>query len=187
MLTVDSKPVAREFRFDVSRPGSRSRGRRGDRESRDARILAATARHWIRVSWQPAPFAATDWTRARRGGTLARLSRREPRMRTIVVLNQDQMGHGDRELGRKILATFLRKAIALEGLDAIVLYNSGVKLLVKDSPVLAELALLAERGIDLVPCGTCVQHFGIELAAGKTSDMDTILRELSAAEKVITL
>ncbi|MBI5435288.1 MAG: sulfurtransferase-like selenium metabolism protein YedF [Planctomycetes bacterium] len=108
-------------------------------------------------------------------------------MRTVVVLNQDQMGHGDRDLGRKILATFLRKAIALEGLDAIVLYNSGVKLLAPDSPVLAELTLLAERGIDLVPCGTCVQHFGLTLATAKTSDMDTILRELAVAEKVITL
>lgn len=111
----------------------------------------------------------------------------DPAMHTVVVLNQDQMGHGDRELGRRILATFLRKAITLDGLDAIVLYNSGVKLLAKDSPVLAELTLLSEHGVDLVPCGTCVQHFGLELATGKTSDMDTILRELSAAQKVITL
>jgi len=108
-------------------------------------------------------------------------------MRTVVVLNQDQMGHGDRELGRKILATFLRKARALDGLDAIVMFNAGVKLLAKDSPVLAELTLLSEQGVDLVPCGTCVQHFGVELATGAVSDMDTILRELSAAQKVITL
>ena len=108
-------------------------------------------------------------------------------MRTVVVLSRDQMGDGDRELGRRILVTFLRKAPALRGLDAIVLYNSGVKLLAGDSPVLAELTLLAERGVDLIPCGTCVQHFGLELAAGRTSDMDAILRELSAAEKVITL
>ena len=108
-------------------------------------------------------------------------------MRTVVVLNQDQMGHGERELGRKILATFLRKALALDGLDAIVLFNSGVRLLGRDSPVLAELTLLAERGIDLVPCGTCVQHYGVELSIGRESDMDSILRELSAAEKVITL
>ncbi|MCY3002135.1 MAG: DsrE family protein [Planctomycetota bacterium] len=108
-------------------------------------------------------------------------------MRTVVVLNQDQMGHGDRELGRRILGTFLRKALALEGLDAIVFYNSGVKLLAKDSPVLVELTLLAEHGVDLVPCGTCVQSLGLELATGSVSDMDTILRELSAAQKVITL
>jgi hypothetical protein len=108
-------------------------------------------------------------------------------MRTVVVLNQDQMGHGDRELGQRILATFLRKAIALDGLDAIVLYNSGVRLLAQDSPVRTELTLLAERGVDLVPCGTCVQHFGLDIAPAKVSDMDTILRELGAAQKVITL
>ena len=108
-------------------------------------------------------------------------------MRTVVVLSQDQMGHGDRALGQKILGTFLRKAAALDGLDALVFYNSGVLLLAPGSPFLAELSLLAEQGVDLVPCGTCVQHFGIALALGKVSDMDTILRELAAAQKVITL
>ena len=108
-------------------------------------------------------------------------------MRTVVVLNHDHMGHGDLELGKKILATFLRKAGVLKELSAIVFYNSGVKLLTKDSPVLAELTTLEQQGVDLVPCGTCIKHFGIELATGKVSDMDTILRELDRAAKVITL
>lgn len=112
---------------------------------------------------------------------------RAGKLRTVVVLNQDQMGHGDRALGLRILGTFLRKAIALDGLDALVFFNSGVKLLAPGSPVLAELTLLAEHGVDLVPCGTCVEHFGLSLAVGHVSDMDTILRELSAAQKVITL
>ena len=104
-----------------------------------------------------------------------------------MILGQDQMGQGDRALGQKILGTFLRKSIALEGLEAIAFYNSGVKLLAADSPVLTELALLAERGVDLLPCGTCVEHFGLQLAIGRPSDMDAILRELARAEKVITL
>lgn len=108
-------------------------------------------------------------------------------MHTVVVLDQDQMGHGDPELGRRILANFLRKAGALRGLTAILLYNSGVKLLAKGSPVLAELTALEAHGVDLVPCGTCVNHFGIELAAGRISDMDTILREIDRASKVVTL
>ncbi|MCA8951526.1 MAG: DsrE family protein [Planctomycetes bacterium] len=108
-------------------------------------------------------------------------------MDTIVVCNHDQMGHGDRELGRKILATFLKKAIALPNFEAIVFYNAGVRLVAADSPVRAELQALEERGIDLVPCGTCLQHFGIEPAVGKVSDMDTILTELGRAAKVITL
>lgn len=108
-------------------------------------------------------------------------------MDTVVVLNQDQMGHGDRALGQKILGTFLKKAIALPDFSAIVFWNSGVKLVGPDSPVLAELRLLEERGVDLVPCGTCLQHFGVTPAVGRTADMDSILRELGQATKVITL
>jgi hypothetical protein len=108
-------------------------------------------------------------------------------MDTIVVLNQDQMGHGDRALGQKILGTFLKKSIALPDFRAILLYNAGVKLVGADSPVLVELKLLEERGVDLVPCGTCLQHYGITPAVGKVSDMDSIVRELGRAAKVITL
>jgi hypothetical protein len=108
-------------------------------------------------------------------------------MHTVVVLNQDSMGHGDRGLGAKILGTFLKKSIALPGFDTLVMFNSGVKLVAADSPLLAELRALEERGVDLVPCGTCLSQFGITPAVGKVADMDSILKELGAAAKVITL
>mgnify|MGYP000045518996 CR=1 FL=1 len=110
-------------------------------------------------------------------------------MKTVVVLNQDQMGHGDRALGQKILATFLRKSLALGSLRAIVLYNSGVRLVTKDSPVLAELAQLHEAGVDIRPCGTCLEalELAASVAVSKPSNMDEIVAELAAAEKVITL
>lgn len=108
-------------------------------------------------------------------------------MDTIVVCNQDQMGHGDRALGQKILGTFLKKSIALQDFTAIVFFNAGVKLVGADSPVLAELRLLEERGVDLVPCGTCLQHFQITPAVGKVADMDAIVREIGRAAKVVTL
>lgn len=108
-------------------------------------------------------------------------------MNTIIVLNHDQMGLGDSELGRKILGTFLGKAPSIQEVTAICFYNSGVKLLAKGSPVLAELTMLEENGVDLYPCGTCVNHYGIELGAGDISSMDQIVQELDKAEKVITL
>lgn len=108
-------------------------------------------------------------------------------MHTVVVLNQDQMGHGDRALGQKILGTFLKKSIALPDFTALVFFNAGVKLVAADSPVLAELRLLEERGVDLVPCGTCLQHFQITPAVGKVADMDAIVREIGRAAKVVTL
>jgi hypothetical protein len=108
-------------------------------------------------------------------------------MRTILVLSRDQMGHGDAALGQKILGTFLRKAIALGNLTAIVLFNSGVRLVASDSPVLTELTQLHEEGVDLRPCGTCLDFYQLQPAVGHVSNMDEIIAELARAEKVITL
>lgn len=108
-------------------------------------------------------------------------------MDTIVVINNDQMGHGERDLSQRILGTFLKKSIALPGFTAIVLYNAGVRLVAAESPVLAELRMLEERGVDIVPCGTCIEYYGVTPAVGKISDMDTIVREMGRAAKVITL
>ena len=108
-------------------------------------------------------------------------------MKTVVILNQERMGHGDADLGVRILKTFLQKARALPGLDAFLLYNGGVKLVAEGSPVRAELTLLAEGGVDVVPCGTCLERFGIEPAVGAVGSMDAIVAALSRAEKVITL
>jgi hypothetical protein len=108
-------------------------------------------------------------------------------MGTVVLLRSDRMGEGDRELGLRILGTFLRKSATLRDLSSIVLYNSAVHLVAAGSPVLAELTLLHEAGVELLPCGTCLQHYGLEPAVGAVSDMDSILRELAAAQKVIPL
>ena len=49
-------------------------------------------------------------------------------------------------------------------------------------------ALLApERGVDVVPCGTCLEHFGVTPAVGSVSSMDDIVAALDRAAKVITL
>lgn len=110
-------------------------------------------------------------------------------MNIVLTLGHDGMGQGDAELGRRILTTFLRKAPALRGLSAIVLFNSGVKLAAADSPVLAELTHLHESGVDVKPCGTCVDHFALRdrIAVGAVSSMDEIVAEMNRATKVISL
>jgi hypothetical protein len=108
-------------------------------------------------------------------------------MDTLLLLGQDHLGHGDLALGQKVLGTFLKKAIALPGLQAIAFWNAGVRLVGPDSPVLTELRLLEERGIDLLPCGTCLAHHGITPAVGAVSDMEAIVREIGRAAKVVTL
>lgn len=110
-------------------------------------------------------------------------------MRTVLALGHDGMGHGDDELGHRILKTFLQKTAALNKIEAIVLFNSGVKLATKGSPVAVELHQLHESGVDICTCGTCVDHFGLrdQLAFDEVSNMDAILQEMNNAEKLITL
>lgn len=110
-------------------------------------------------------------------------------MKTVLILGHDGMGHGDPELGQKILATFLRKSGAIRGLTAVVLFNAGVKLAAEGSPVLTELSQLHDAGVDVKPCATCVDSFQLreKIMAGSISNMDEIVAELNAAEKVITL
>ncbi len=108
-------------------------------------------------------------------------------MKTVIILSRDQMGDGDPQLGARLLRTFLQKVRAMEQLEALLFYNGGVKLVGPDSPVLGELTLLEELGVDLVPCGTCLQHFEITPAVGRVGSMDEILTEIDRAEKVVTL
>lgn len=108
-------------------------------------------------------------------------------MKTVVLLNKDQMGHGDVVLTRRILKTFLQKAISLKGLDAILMVGAGVKLTAADSEVLGELTMLEENGVDMVPCGTCLEHYGVTPAVGKVGSMDEVIGAMNKADKVITL
>ena len=108
-------------------------------------------------------------------------------MKTVLALNNDQMGQGDVELGRKILGLLLNRAPVMKELIAIVFYNSGVKLIVDGSPVLPALKQLHDGGVDLLPCGTCLAYYGLQPAIVGPSNMDEIIRELDRAEKVITL
>jgi hypothetical protein len=110
-------------------------------------------------------------------------------MKTVLVLGHDGMGHGDTELGVKILGVFLRKSPVLKKLRSVLLFNSGVKLVVEGSPVLPELHQLDESGIEIHPCGTCLDHFGLreKVVIGETSNMDALIAEMNQADKVIAL
>ena len=110
-------------------------------------------------------------------------------MATVVILNQAQMGHGSEELGRKILQTFLRKAMAITDLEALLLFNGGVHLATKGSFVAQELTLLHDRGVDLLVCGTCVDFFDLRerLLFDPPSNMDAIVAAMHQASKVITI
>lgn len=108
----------------------------------------------------------------------------------VVILNSEFMGHGDNTLGEKLMGSFLRKVWSFEKKPgAIIFYNSAVKLLAEGSDVLDALNGLFESGVDLLACGTCVTHFGLndKVAVGRVSDMQEIATLLTTADHVSTV
>ena len=109
---------------------------------------------------------------------------------TVIVINQDGMGQADPELTHKLVKTFLNMLDLDDRLPrAVCFYAEGVKLAVAGSPVLEELESLAGKGVELIVCTTCLNHFGMldELAVGTAGGMKEIVDAQDTAAKVITL
>jgi sulfur relay (sulfurtransferase) complex TusBCD TusD component (DsrE family) len=65
--------------------------------------------------------------------------------------------------------------------------NGGVKLAVKDSPVIEELKKLEASGVSILVCGTCLDFFGIldAKAVGQTTNMLDVVTSMQLATKVL--
>lgn len=105
----------------------------------------------------------------------------------VIVLGSAGMGRGDEALGQTILGNFLH--LLATGPDkprAVFCYNSGVKLLIPGSPVLQHLQALAERGVSIQACKTCVDFYGLrdQLQVGELSTMAQFLEYVRECEVV---
>ena len=76
-----------------------------------------------------------------------------------------------------------------EETDAIILYNSAVKLIADGSEVLDAMDGLYSSGADILACGTCVDFYNLKnsIKTGRVSNMEEICSLLMQAEKVITI
>lgn len=111
-------------------------------------------------------------------------------MEKVVIINSDKMGQGDEKLGARLMGNFLKTLLDAEKKpQMLVLYNSGVKLAAKGSPVLETLQSLENLEVEIICCGTCVNFYGLTdlIQAGRVSNMQEIVEVLTEAEKVITL
>jgi len=109
---------------------------------------------------------------------------------TVVLVASDIIGRGDDELGRILIRSFLHTLNEVEPLpETIIFLNAGVKLAVEGSPVLEDLAALAEKGVQILACGTCLGHFGLKekIAAGEISNMYSIAETLLGAGNVVAV
>ncbi|MDO5015978.1 MAG: sulfurtransferase-like selenium metabolism protein YedF [Eubacteriales bacterium] len=107
---------------------------------------------------------------------------------TVIVFGSDVMGQGNEELGHILMKAFCFSVTQMDVLPRrMIFYNDGVKLTTKGSPVLEDLRNLAEAGVEIFSCGTCLKYLNLEDAVevGAVSNMYEILEMQMQAAKVI--
>ncbi|MBC18471.1 MAG: sulfurtransferase-like selenium metabolism protein YedF [Desulfovibrio sp.] len=108
----------------------------------------------------------------------------------LVFLPTDIMGGGDDVLGEKLMYNFLLTLKELgSDLWRIVMVNGGVKLSTEDSSCIGILQDLENKGVSILVCGTCLEHFELmdQRAVGQVTNMLDIVTSFQLAEKTIRI
>lgn len=107
---------------------------------------------------------------------------------TVVVISADHMGEGDDELGRTLLKGFIFALVTQEERPRTILfYNGGARLTCEGSDSLEDLRTLAEQGVELLTCGTCLNFYGLtdKLTVGGVTNMYEIVEKQMKATLVV--
>lgn len=107
----------------------------------------------------------------------------------VVCLKSTLMGNGDPDLGKLLMETFVENLKLQKHLPShVVIYNEGVKLAMKESPVCSSLCELEELGCRIMLCGTCIEHYGIQydIGVGMISNMVSITETLVQTGHVVS-
>lgn len=108
----------------------------------------------------------------------------------MVMVTTDRMGYGDDELGRKLLVNFLKTLREMgHELWRLVFVNNGVKLTIEGSETSSILKEIADDGVAILVCGTCLNHFHLleKKKVGETTNMLDIVTSMQVADKVINI
>ena len=109
----------------------------------------------------------------------------------VLVVPDEHMGRGENtELGHVLMRAFFHTLGEVEPLpDAIIFFNSGVRLVVNGSAVVDDLRMLMEEGVELLACGTCLGYYELKesVAVGTISNMYTIAETMLAARRLVYL
>ena len=106
-----------------------------------------------------------------------------------VFIVTDRIGRDNDELGTVLMKNFLYSlARNAERPKAVMLMNAGVRLACNGSSSLDDLALLAENGVVIKACGTCLDFLGLkdDLAVGTVGTMPDSVAAL-LADDVLTI
>ena len=107
---------------------------------------------------------------------------------TVVAVSADHMGEGDETLGKILLKGFLFALTQQETLPRTILfYNGGAFVTCEDSASLEDLQKLESLGVEILTCGTCLNHYGLteKLRVGGVTNMYVIAEKMLNAGNVV--
>jgi selenium metabolism protein YedF len=107
-----------------------------------------------------------------------------------VLFLSDRIGRGDDELGRVLMKNFLYSLARNEERPAAVVFmNEGVRLACEGSDSLDDLRLLAENGVAVKACGTCLDFLSLmdALAVGEVGTMPASVEALLGPDDIVTV
>ncbi len=107
-----------------------------------------------------------------------------------LAISSNKMGGGDDKLGDILMKSFIYTVTETKPLpNTIIFYNSGVTLTCEDSPVLDDLEKLANEGVEIFSCGTCLDFYELKdkLKVGEISNMYTIYEKIKEASKNVII
>ena len=103
------------------------------------------------------------------------------------IIQSEGLGRGDEKLGKLLMANFLR----LLGEPSvkpttIIFWNAGVKLLTENSVVVQHIKKLAEQGIEIKACTTCLEYYDLEdkIVVGEKSTMGAAIETMMSRDVI---
>jgi selenium metabolism protein YedF len=107
---------------------------------------------------------------------------------TVVVISTSYMGIGDDTLGATLMKGFIYALSQQDTLPKTILfYNGGAKLTCEDAPTLEDLKSMEAQGVEIMTCGTCLNHYGLtdKLQVGTVTNMYVIAEKMTQADLIV--
>lgn len=109
---------------------------------------------------------------------------------TVMMIAADQLGRGEEELGVKLMTTYLYSLTEADQLPKTMFFmNRGVFLTTHGSPAEEHVKALAEAGVEIFSCGTCLEYYGLQdkLLVGEVTNMYSVVEALTEADHTVVL
>ncbi|MCA0312326.1 MAG: sulfurtransferase-like selenium metabolism protein YedF [Candidatus Melainabacteria bacterium] len=149
-------------------------------------FVATISKEEVAPNTAPEPPAAAKQSKAKSG--------------VVIFISKDRFGEPvaappgeehekNQAFSLNLLNVFLQ-TISQSGHDvqAVLLANSGVRLMDPESPCVKVLDELKEKGVEVLACGLCLDYYGLKekVKTEQITNMYAICEYLFAAEKVLS-